>query len=350
MEYLVTVYHFECDENETIHDNDGMDQHNVYQYVMQLTTNFGQPLLNGQCILLITSKGVYEFNTRNGECRKTMEYTEDIQYNPRDAVYAIGSAFMLSHGLLHILDPEENIFNAYEYARTDDGSLVNVNGAIHHITKSVDTNHREWITHNKADWVYRALNGHTNLYDIDPEIESMHGNKAVYSKSTNSILLFGGVVDDNISDRIYEFSLSSKQWKRLAITLPIQLADYGIIKSRRERVIVLFGGVTSNDQKSDSIYIYDTVKRIFIESRIKTPEQGKYYALNKRDKQQDVLASFGYIKAIYKQFQNLQLLPVCLIQMISTFYCNEIIYLFQNGCNGGHVYSIKLDDILANVV
>ena len=79
---------------------------------------------------------------------------------------------------------------------------------------------------------------------------------------------------------------------------------------------------------------------------MKTPGHGKYYAVNKSDKQQDVLASFGYIKAIYKQFENLQLLPVCLIEMISTFYCNEIIYLFKNGYNGGHVYTIKLDDIL----
>ena len=120
-----------------------------------------------------------------------------------------------------------------------------------------------------------------------------------------------------------------------------------MIKSRSERFIVLVGGITDG-QYSDSIYIYDTVKKIFIESRIKPPGESQFCALNKSDKQQDVMATFGFIKAMYKEFTNVEPLPLCVQELISKYYCNEIVYLFRRGYDEGFVYWMNLDDILRN--
>ena len=47
--------------------------------------------------------------------------------------------------------------------------------------------------------------------------------------------------------------------------MPIKMSDFGIMKSRTERVIVLFGGLLDEAQSSDLIYTYDIVQEIFIQ-------------------------------------------------------------------------------------
>ena len=115
------VYHFECDENETIHDNDDMDQHNVYQYVMQLTTNFGQPLLTANTTI-DTSKVFMNLTQEAVNAEKPWNIQKIYNISTRCSICYWFCIHVKSWVVTHLT--QKRIYSTLRICTNDDGSLL----------------------------------------------------------------------------------------------------------------------------------------------------------------------------------------------------------------------------------
>ena len=128
-------------------------------------------------------------------------------------------------------------------------------------------------------------------------------------------------------------------------------ARFGLVKTRNERFIIILGGFDAQSNGCDDIYIYDTNNNLFSQSKISCPAKSGFYATISNDPEGDELITFGFINDCYKSnnFQNVQVLPFYLIQLISHWLCIQEIYLLQYGVKGGGHWKIDVDDILQSI-
>ena len=150
---------------------------------------------------------------------------------------------------------------------------------------------------------------------------------------------------------MHRFSLLDKKWEKLKhITLPPNMRQFGVVSTRDERYIILFGGCDL-----DNIYIYDTRNNILRKSDIKCPMRGDIRATISDDLDEDKLVTSGFINRCYKgkDFMNVQLLPFYLIELISKWYQNQNVYLLKQCADAGTLsdfeslhFTINIDHIL----
>merc|ERR1712176_1377402 len=99
-------------------------------------------------------------------------------------------------------------------------------------------------------------------------------HSAVFIKSQNKLLLFGGCANFDCLDTIYSFCLYECKWTKLTKTLPIALKNAFCILSGNEKFILIFGGFVSGFYKkqNEDIYVMDVDTFQFRKCKIRRRE------------------------------------------------------------------------------
>eukprot|EP01084_Bolivina_argentea_P260351 439642_1 len=190
-------------------------------------------------------------------------------------------------------------------------------------------------------------------FNKDSNIVDSNYGDVIYLNSMQSILLFGA---GRQSRDIYIFSLKSKRCSKLKTKSPAELRKFGIVKTESEQYIIILGGQAINQsmmhvsEGSDSIFIFDTIKRKFMKSAIKTPSKGYFYAVINNISDQQLIN--GFIRNSMNG--NIECFPLALIELILEFFYEEMIFLLQycaspNSSSTMH-WNISVQEILDNII
>eukprot|EP01084_Bolivina_argentea_P041001 75667_1 len=173
------------------------------------------------------------------------------------------------------------------------------------------------------------------------------GHKMVKLKS-QELLLFGGISGTTYLNHIYRYC-TDKTWHRLNIEMTIPLAYFGIVVTRNDDFVIILGG-RSHDLPIDDIFVYDIKKNRFHQTDVKCPCKEWLTAVITNDKSYDGLLTFAYIHDCFKlsSFNNLQAMPIYLIQLVSEWVCNEEINLLVSG-KRSH-WAMNVDDIIQSIL
>ncbi|MCP4990088.1 MAG: hypothetical protein GY928_29805, partial [Colwellia sp.] len=125
----------------------------------------------------------------------------------------------------------------------------------------------------------------------------------VYLKKTNSLLLFGGFdyTNNQDSDSILEFELSTNKWNKLSVTLPKKMDSAHCLMAMNNKYVLIFGGYDNDGNGwSDNIFIFCIKNKTIKKSNIKCPSKGIFSGVTVGDKEKDKKAVFGYVRKEWK--------------------------------------------------
>ena len=152
-------------------------------------------------------------------------------------------------------------------------------------------------------------------------------NYAKCVRAGNYVLIFGGFYEEWL-DSIHQYSISDNSWKRLKVTMPKPMRDFGVTSIMDGRYVLLFGGRTENED-FEHIYIYSVHDETFRLSKVVSPKKGKCHVIAVNDKEKEELSVHGFVRYQWRYLQiNEQLfLPKYLVQIIRRYYHQEFIHL-----------------------
>ena len=298
--------------------------------------------------------GIIKYNINTNVWTKLLEYDKDDEF-----IYGDSAVYHSQSKMIYISCHNHKIFK-YDVSKMKSISITD--------TRVIDYNSRLLLIDNKlhniggerGHWIWniqtdkisekgkqvkKIVNDHQhalwrqNLYD--PAV--------IYLKSQQCILLFGGR-GSYWRRSVHRFSISDNTWNKLDCKLPRSMNSCGIVKTRNERFIILFGGNISNVKNSDDIYIYDVRNNEVVKSEIKAPMSGCFRASVTDYPERDNKLCFGFVRDAYndEDFIDLQKLPLYLMDFISKWYQHQEIYLLEISA-GGH-WRINLDEILHHIL
>ena len=308
---------------------------------------------------------IWKYNIKQHEWIKVIDYDEDL------SVYSHSAAFDSNNNCIYIFrttngnqikcDLNSKKLSIIENAITPTTTswrgfesslrMLHVNDRLHCIggnNRNQSAIHCSWSTKGNAlsDKIMHKL----------PEsiTTGLRKHSMIYLKSQQCILVFGGRYQDKVFDTIYKYSIVNQKWIELDIKMPRNMCSFGIVKTREERFIILFGG-SNLLNKLNEIYIYDTMMNAWSKSSVTTPIISTFRAaISNNDSAQDEKLCFGYIRNCYNEdeFIDLQALPYYLIKFISKWVSNEDIYLIQtsNTAAEAEMWTMNIDSILQNTV
>ena len=135
--------------------------------------------------------------------------------------------------------------------------------------------------------------------------------------------------------------------KQLILLIP--MSDFGVILSKDDRYLVIFGG-KGRKGAIDSIYvsaINEKKNMKWRESKIKCPYLGEVYTVKIDDEQYGELLLYGYIR----QYLGIKYPRNDIMGILKNWYCQEWVHLFCVSRKDWNDYSAKhctinLNDIL----
>ena len=192
---------------------------------------------------------------------------------------------------------------------------------------------------------HSKFNESTNTLDIvhnlgsDLLIPSLDGHRVVKVENDTRILLFGGILNYEASNLIYEYNILQNEWNLLSFTMPKGRSSFGCISVLNGKYVVLFGGscydwTFSRDRERylhDDIWIYYVKSKRFVMSDIKCPEKGGFEAVKMNDHKLDEITVTGYVRNTWNEFKISSHLfpPNYLIKVMQRYFMNEYVHLFQ---------------------
>ena len=122
----------------------------------------------------------------------------------------------------------------------------------------------------------------------------------------------------------------------------------GWISSSDQRYIVRF------DHIGWDIMVMDLETETVFKSAVKCPSGNlspSRCAVSVSSNMQNELAVFGFVNREFKspEMEDVQVLPIHVIQMMAKWYCNEQVHLIGTGVGSRH-WSMNLDDIVRVVL
>ena len=107
------------------------------------------------------------------------------------------------------------------------------------------------------------------------------------------------------------------------------MREFGCVSILNGQCVVLFGGNTSNGN-IDEIFIYSVGNKTFQKSKVICPEKSQYQAIAYKNRKQDDMTTFGYIRDRWSKcgMDNHLFPPQYLIRVICGYYWNEEVHLF----------------------
>lgn len=197
----------------------------------------------------------------------------------------------------------------------ESSSIAYINDEYHIIGGSAHS-HSRW-TPNFADIItVRDVN---ELYGV-----SLHG--FVELKSARKCLLFGGYDyrSEETRDSFWEYDIEHNRWKKLSMTLPKPLKQFGVVLTADERYIIVIGGTDQEDQCCDTIYIVDLKKMSIRESEVKSPQYSILNACLYVDTREK-LATEGFVRECAEEME--LYIPRDLRKMVGRWFAVQDIHL-----------------------
>merc|ERR1719242_2903576 len=110
------------------------------------------------------------------------------------------------------------------------------------------------------------------------------------------------------------------------------------------RYIIAIDG-EKNTERLQCIIVFDTKLQKASQLKGTFAKEIHGAVMMNNDMTREEFMTFAFVHCTWKEseFRNLQLLPRYLTQMVSRWYCNEAVYLFDSD---GELHSIKVDDII----
>lgn len=297
----------------------------------------------------VRSDGIYSYNIKNNKFTKIIDYPTRENYQ----VYAQTSAYDPKHNCIylsfvkdlavsntrHILRIDLNtkkldILSQYE-SNGNFSTLIVIDNKLHQIGGGDKPIHSMWDLSKLQDENYKKVE-----YKLHgSQTERLRNTGLIYLKSRNCLLLFGGARRNDPSDSIHEFSLTDNKWIELNTKLPRRVSEFGIVKTRSERYVIIMGG-----SMRDEIYIFDTRDNTIKTSKIKTPVRENFHAAITNNNNE--MLTFAFIRDCYrdKEFEDVPQIPLSLMDLIAEWCINDEIYLLQLA--EGHHWRINVDTIL----
>ena len=226
---------------------------------------------------------------------------------------------------------------------TTGSSLVMIKGELHIIGGTQNRKHLKWNENTKEFVIL-----HDNVANRNHQTDILiHYSELVVLE--NHVIAFGAYDDPDCLDYIHEYDIINNSWKRLTITMPAQGMEYfGCATIMDGQYVLLFGGKASNELQN-KIYIYSVKEKSFRESKVRCPKKGTCHAVAVRDKKEEELSVYGYVRYQWGDLQiNQQLFPPrYLIQIMRRYYHVEYIHLFHSSWNVnlGH-WKINVLDVI----
>eukprot|EP01084_Bolivina_argentea_P124828 221200_1 len=153
-------------------------------------------------------------------------------------------------------------------------------------------------------------------------------SSVIYVPSKQCIFVMGGLEEKEISFQqvkagkrdlpIYSYSLKTKKWSKLRITLPIRMYGFACVLNESETHMLLFGGQVGYKAPINDIYIFNLLTMKFSKSKRKCPMSGDFFVAMVKEytKDSNVLVN-GFIE--YKIKKNKSVAPQCVINIIESY-------------------------------
>ena len=254
-------------------------------------------------------------------------------YGPRMELNASLATLKLNK---HKTKTDMKVINKSDHATVGSSVIVIKNEL--HLIGGMNRSHLRW---NKETNQFEIL--HLNV--VSESNIFVNGSRLV--GVGNRVISFGGHWSGWLNCMM-EYDIIKDVWKRLKITMPKAMTDFGCTAAMNDRYILLFGGIDGMGFKFDDIYVYSVWDESFRKSRIKCPKRGKFHAVAVNDKEREELCVHGYVRHQWHQSEiNEQLFPPrYLIQIMRRYYHKEYIHLFQSGGSGNSHWKKDVFDIL----
>ena len=267
---------------------------------------------------LSKTAGLYKYNTLSNEWKCLIKYPANFKPKYHRICYDEVNKIIYLHGdaqqmvifRLHTLNVEiiESGINTGSWPE-----LSMINGECHVILGGDSTSDYKWNSKLKQfekvfefDFPYDA-----NAYREYSPHDGVCGHRIIHIKSQNKSILFGGYdqSNDEYLDDIWECNHNYDKnnytkWKKLSnIKLPIGMCDFGIILTKNEDYVIMFGGDASEwDMEGiKSILILDLDEMKFYQSKIKLPSKDRIYAVSMGNEKSCIVLS-GYTKRIQREY------------------------------------------------
>eukprot|EP01084_Bolivina_argentea_P204583 349407_1 len=193
----------------------------------------------------------------------------------------------------------------------DPSGFINTNGTIHSISGQ---NHCVWNN---------AKNSFERIYNFRDKIRIL---SVVYVSSKKILLLICGAESWQKITNIYKYCIISHNWTKLN-EIKINISQWGCnaVLTSDENFIIF-----NERWKNDKIWVLDIIDANdckLRESSICCPKPGGIL-IRMQNKLLDESTVIGYVKKLFKtkEFNNLQLPPACILELISEYYNQEMIH------------------------
>eukprot|EP01084_Bolivina_argentea_P015581 29200_1 len=288
----------------------------------------------------VSGDGIYKFNTQKNEWTKIFDYDKNFQCDIYSATYDN------KEKLLYICDTSSRMLS---FDLKTKKTLIRYTGGNESFELIFAENALHQICHTGNHYIYNTTKQLQKITTFN-SLKNLGFYGVIYVKRNKSILLFGGwnILGWNMCNTfntIYQFSFIDSKWEELNIKIPIKLFAFGLVATKNEQYIIIFGGAT-DASFSDDIFIYNVRKNIFTKSKMKCPKKGSYHAITINNSKHDEIATFGFVNGCYKaaNFVGVQILPHYLIKIIGCYFCHEEIHLLRR--DSGEHWEINVDHIL----
>ena len=275
--------------------------------------------------------GIYQYDFQLDKWLEIAKYPRSLQISSRACNYDKDTNMLTIYSsddeadfVIHRVDLTKQKWFLNEKCNNlkDDGVSMYtlINNQLHIIGKS---RHKIW-----------DCNSQTIIQEI--VIEGMLPNTGFhaikYLKQKQRLMIFGGYSEDfNVcSNEIYSYSMKLEKWSRCPTGIPLKLHLMGIISTKDEKYIILFGGWGDEDhgaKDSKNIFVYNVDDDIIYQSKLELPIKGQYKAVMSDNYHESLKILNGYIREID---MNMIAIPVELLCMINCMVVTEYVHVIKD--------------------
>eukprot|EP01084_Bolivina_argentea_P250848 420478_1 len=190
------------------------------------------------------------------------------------------------------------------------------------------------------------------FYNFSDYVNGIEEFGLIYIKKNNEMLFMGGKTYEWRSYLchypIFSYNIIKHKWKRIKLTLPGGLSNFGYVITNNEKYIILFGGY-NNYGYSNDIFVINTKEMVLMKCNIPCPVKNEYDAIIMGNEEKEELIVCGFVKRCWKQLDIRFLFPPkYILKLVQLRISQEYVHLLEY-TKKKH-WMIPVCDILNNII
>ena len=292
------------------------------------------------------SSCVFKYNHVDDSWSEWAQYPECLESLTHSAVLGPQHLFLFGYsGKVIQIDIETRaVVESSTFLHSGDHSaLLHKDGELHIFGGWEDRSH--WIFAHGMCILQHSFDGSALCEHLEQSQLAWHN---IHPMSNNKVLF----VLHN-ARKIFSYCMRSSECRALDVTLPPTCNDYDTLPCSvlpaDEHFLIILGS-------QRSIFVLDLKLMTLRRSRVLCPIRSKFHAVSVHSEQKDERLVFGFIRQAWRlpAFDELQRLPLYMMNLIALWFHRETIHLFGDGLDGQgwamrqckpH-WSINVDDVL----